>query len=200
MPSFVAQRLLRSEKRIEPDGQNLIPVLHTLYETDQEFKEFIDNSMMTAFPDDYEKLSFPPAEDGRIQLRLKRKHRKRADRAADLSDGTLRFLLLLTILGVPDPAPLIAIDEPEAGLHPRMMSIIAAIAGNTALKSQVIFTTHSPEFLNAFDPQDPPAVTVVASNGSETILKTIAGEELRRWIEDYTLGRFAFSGEAETVL
>jgi predicted ATPase len=190
----------RSEKRVDPDGQNLIAVLHTLYTTDREFEEFIDSSMATAFPDDYEKLSFPPAEDGRVQLRLKRKHRKRADSASDLSDGTLRFLLLLTILGSPDAGSLIAIDEPETGLHPRMMSIIAAAAANAALKSQIIFTTHSPSFLDAFPADDPPQTTVVTSNGSETQLKTISGDELKKWIEEYSLGKFAFSGEAEAVL
>jgi predicted ATPase len=190
----------RNERRVESDGQYLIAVLPTLYTSDSEFEDFIDSSMTTAFPEDYEKLSFPPAEDGRVQLRLKRKHRKRPDSASDLSDGTLRFLLLLAILGSPDPAPLIAIDEPETGLHPRMLPIIAAVAANTAVKSQVIFTTQSPQFLDAFDNDDPLTVTVVGTNGSETVLKTLAGEELKHWIDDYSLGKFAFSGEAEIVL
>ena len=190
----------RSERRTEPDGQNLVAVLHTLYTSDSEFEEFIDSSMTTAFPDDYEKLRFSPAEDGRVQMRLKRKHRKRPDSASDLSDGTLRFLLLLAILGSSDLAPLIAIDEPEAGLHPRMLPIIAAVAANTAIKSQVIFTTQSPQFLDAFDKDDPLTVTVVGTNGAETILKTVAGDDLKYWIENYSLGKFAFSGEAEAVL
>jgi predicted ATPase len=190
----------RLERRVDSDGQNLIAVLHTLYTTSAEFEAFIDDSMKAAFPDDYEKLSFPPAEDGRVQMRLKRKHRKRADSAADLSDGTMRFLLLLTILGSPDAGSLIAIDEPEAGLHPRMMSIITAVAANTALKSQVIFTTHSPQFLDAFDKDEPPVTTVVTSDGAATELKTISGEELKKWVEGYSLSRFAFSGEAEAVL
>lgn len=186
----------RSERRVHPDGQNLIAVLHTLYENDRGFEEFLDKAMSAAFPDDYDKLSFPPAEHGRTEMRVRRKHRKGTDSPADLSDGTLRFLLLATILGSTDPAPLIAIDEPEAGLHPRMMSIIAEIAANAAIKSQVIFTTHSPEFLDAFG-DELPVVTVVTSNGSETELKNIEGEELKRWVADYSLGKFAFSGEAE---
>jgi predicted ATPase len=190
----------RLERRVDSDGQNLIAVLHTLYTTSPEFEAFIDDPMKAAFPDDYGKLSFPPAEDGRVQMRLKRKHRKRTDSAADLSDGTLRFLLLLTILGSPDSGSLIAIDEPETGLHPRMMSIITAVAAKTAMKSQVIFTTHSTQFLDAFDKDDPPTTTVVTSNGSETELKTVGGDELKKWVEDYSLGKFAFSGEAEAVL
>lgn len=189
----------RSVKRVNPDGQNLIAVLHTLYENDRNFEEFLDNAMKAAFPDDYEKLSFPPAEHGRTEMRVRRKHRKGTDSPIDLSDGTLRFLLLVAILGSTDPAPLIAIDEPETGLHPRMLPIIAEIAANAAVKTQVIFTTHSPRLLDAFS-EDLPTTTIVTTNGSETELKTIGGEELTRWVENYSLGKFAFSGEAEAVL
>ena len=184
---------------MNPDGQNLIAVLHTFYENDRAFEEFIDNAMAAAFPDDYDKLTFPPAEDGRTQMRVRRMHRKYADSAADLSDGTLRFWLLITILGSTDPSPLIAIDEPETGLHPRMLPIIAEVAANTAIKTQVIFSTHSPKLLDAFS-EDLPTTTIVTSNGSETELKTIGGKELTRWVENYSLGKFAFSGEAEAVL
>ena len=189
----------RQDRRVEPDGQNLVAVLHTLYTNDRDFEQFLDRAMSAAFPNDYEALAFPPEADGRTQLRVRRKHRNRADSSADLSDGTLRFLLLMTILGSPDPAPLIAIDEPETGLHPRMMSLVAEVAGNAARKSQIIFSTHSPSFLDAFD-DEPPTTTIVTMEDSETVLKTIAGEELKRWIEDYWLSKFVFSGEADAVL
>lgn len=189
----------RAERRVSEDGQNLLAVLHTLYESDRQFEDFIDGAMTSAFPDDYDKLTFPPAEDGRTQMRLRRKHRKRADSAADLSDGTLRFLLLITILGSSDPAPLIAIDEPETGLHPRMLPIIAEAAANAALKTQIVFTTHAPQLLDAFR-DELPTTTIVTSNGSVTELKTIEGPDLKRWVENYSLGKFAFSGEAEAVL
>jgi predicted ATPase len=189
----------RQESRVESDGQNLIAVLHTLYQNDRDFEEFLDKCMSAAFPNDYEKLAFPPEASGRVELRVRRKHRRRADSSADLSDGTLRFLMLMTILGSPDPAPLIAIDEPETGLHPRMMSIVAEVAANAARKSQIIFSTHSPSFLDAFD-DEPPTTTIVTMEGSETVLKTIAGEELKRWIDDYSLSKFVFSGEADAVL
>jgi predicted ATPase len=189
----------RSERRVCEDGQNLIAVLHTLYENLHQFEDFIDNAMAAAFPDDYDKLTFPPAEHGRTEMRIRRKYRKSADSAADLSDGTLRFLLLIAILGNPDPAPLIAIDEPETGLHPRMLPIIAEVAANAAMKTQVIFTTHAPQLLDAFG-EDLPTTTIVTSNGSESELKTVGGKDLKRWVANYSLGKFAFSGEADAVL
>lgn len=189
----------RHEKRVAPDAQNLIPVLHTLYEGDRGFEDRIDKAMSAAFPDDYEKLKFTPAEDNRIQLRLRRRKGNRLHTAADLSDGTLRFLVLLAILASPDPAPLIAIDEPEVGLHPSMLPIIAEFATDAATRSQVIFSTHSPGVLDAF--QDTlPTTTVFSWVGDQTALKTIEANELRTWVADYTLGKFAFSGEAEAVM
>ncbi|MGA2736119.1 MAG: AAA family ATPase [Bryobacteraceae bacterium] len=189
--------VLRDEKRVAPHGQNLTPVLKTLYEGD--FKDAIDNGMSAAFPDDYRDLSFRQTEPDRIQLYIRRKHGHREDSAADLSDGTLRFLLLLTILATPDPPPLIAIDEPESGLHPSMLPIIAELATAAATRTQVILSTHSPEMLDAFG-DTLPAATIFDWVGDHTELRTARGDELRKWVEDYSLGRFIFSGEAAAVL
>jgi predicted ATPase len=189
--------VVREERRISPDGQNLTPVLKTLYEGD--FKEAIDNGMSAAFPDDYAELLFRETEPNRIQLYIQRKHGHREDSAADLSDGTLRFLLLLTILATPDPPPLIAIDEPESGLHPSMLPIIAESAAAAATRTQVILSTHSPEMLDAFG-DTLPAATTFDWTGDHTELKTVRGDELKKWVEDYSFGRFIFSGEAAAVL
>jgi predicted ATPase len=189
--------VVREERRISPDGQNLIPVLKTLYEGD--FKDAIDSGMSAAFPDDYAELSFRATEPDRIQLYVRRKHSEREDSADDLSDGTLRFLLLLTILATPDPPPLIAIDEPEAGLHPSMLPIIAEFAAAAAARTQVILSTHSPQMLDAFGDTLPTA-TIFDWAGDHTELKTVSGDGLRKWVEEYSLGRFVFSGEAAAVL
>ena len=106
--------------------------------------------MKAAFGNDFEELAFTPAADQKIQLQVGWRTLKRPQSAADLSDGTLRFLFLLTVLASPTPAPVIAIDEPEVGLHPGMLPIVAEHAVDAALRSQVILTTHSPQFLDAF--------------------------------------------------
>ena len=108
----------RMEKRVDLDGQNLISVMHTLYTGDRDFKKDINSAMQAAFGDDFEELVFSPASDQRIQMRIRWKSLKREQSAAELSDGTLRFLFLLTVMASPSPAPIIAIDEPETGLHP----------------------------------------------------------------------------------
>lgn len=105
--------------------------------------------MKAAYGDDFEELVFPPAADQRIQLRVRWKSLKREQTAADLSDGTLRFLFLLTVLASPSPAALVAIDEPETGLHPAMLPIVAEYAVDASSRTQVILTTHSPQLLDA---------------------------------------------------
>jgi predicted ATPase len=187
----------RKETRIAYNGHNLIPVLNTLYATDT--RETIDNSMAAAFPDDYGELVFRDTEPGRVQMYVRRKHSKREDSAMDLSDGTLRYLLLVAILATPDPPPLIAIDEPEVGLHPSMLPLVAELAAEAAERTQVILSTHSSELLDAFD-EDLPFTTVFKWEEDHTELKTIGGDELKNWVKNYSLSRFAFSGEANLVL
>ncbi|WP_045215808.1 AAA family ATPase [Desulfonatronovibrio magnus] len=189
----------RLEKRVDPDGQNLISVMHTLYTGDRDFKKDIDSAMRAAFGNDFEELVFPPASDQRIQMRVRWKSLKREQSAADLSDGTLRFLFLLTVLASPSPAPVIAIDEPETGLHPSMLPLVAEYAVDAATRSQVILTTHSPQFLDAFVGTKPTTTVATWENG-ETLLNTLKGEKLDYWLKEYSLGALFKSGELEQMI
>ncbi len=188
----------RPEKRVDADGQNLISVLHTLYTGDREFKNNVNSAMKAAFGEDYEELVFPPAADQRIQLRIRWKSLRREQSAGDLSDGTLRFLLLLAVLASPTPAPVIAVDEPETGLHPSMLPIIAEYAVDASQRAQVIFTTHSPQFLDAFH-ETKPSTTVTKWREGQTVLNKLEGESLQYWLKEYSLGSLFNSGELEDM-
>ncbi|MCF8210294.1 MAG: AAA family ATPase [Rhodoferax sp.] len=190
--------IARFEKRVDPDGQNLISVLHTLYTGDRDFKNDINAAMLAAFGDDFEELVFPPAADQRIQLRIRWKSLKREQSAAELSDGTLRFLFLLTVLASPSLAPMIAIDEPEIGLHPAMLPLIAEFAVEASKRAQIIFTTHSPQFLDAFT-EDRPTTTVAKWVDGETTLHTLDDAQLDYWLKEYSLGSLFQSGELEQM-
>ncbi len=189
----------RFEKRVESDGQNLVSVLHTLYTTDREFERNIDAAMRAAFGADYERLIFTPdAGDQRIQMKLRWRSLQRAQSTSDLSDGTLRFLILLTVLTSPDPPMLIAIDEPETGLHPTMLPIIASFAVEASERTQIIFTTHSPQFLSAFGKTRPTTTMATWENG-ETVLQTLADDELEYWLNEYSFGELFESGQLEAM-
>ncbi len=191
-------QLTRRETQVDSEGSNLISVLHSLYTSKREFKKEIDSAMRAAFNNEFEELVFPPAADQRIQMRIRWKNLKREQSTADLSDGTLRFLFLIAVLANPLPPPLIAIDEPETGLHPSMFPIVAEYACHAASRAQVILTTHSPEFLDAFD-ETIPTTTVVEWHNGETNLRTISGEELGYWLKQYTLGELYRSQELEAM-
>lgn len=188
----------RMGKRVDTDGKNLISVMHTLYTGDRDFKNDINAAMQAAFGDDFEELVFPPAADQRIQLRIRWKSLKREQSAAELSDGTLRFLFLLTALASPSLAPIIAIDEPETGLHPSMLPLIAEYAIDASKRSQIILTTHSPQFLDAFGDTRPTTTVAKWVNG-ETILQTLREEDLDYWLREYSLGNLFKSGELEQM-
>lgn len=186
------------DQRVNPNGQNLVPVLHTLYTGDREFKAMVNDAMRAAFGNDFDELIFPPAADQRVQLRVQWKTLKREQSAADLSDGTLRFLFLLAALGTPDPPPLIAIDEPETGLHPSMLPIIAEFAADAALRTQVILTTHSDSLLDAFG-ETKPTTTVAKWENGETQLHVLDEDALKYWLKEYSLGALFRSGELEAM-
>jgi predicted ATPase len=192
--------LTRRDSVVDPDGDNLVSVLHTLYTENREFRHELNTAMQAAFGDSFEELIFPPAADQRVQLRVNWKTLKRSQPSAMLSDGTLRFLYLIAILANPEPPMLIAIEEPEVGLHPSMFPIIAEYAAQAAQKSQVIFTTHSADFLDAFRHAGvTPTTTVTQWRDGATTLKVLEGEELAYWLREYTLGQLFRSSELEQI-
>ncbi len=188
----------RSERVVDNDGQNLIHILHTLYSTDRQFEEDINSAMYVAYGDDFDKLVFPPDADQRIQLRIRWKSLKREVSAFDISDGTLRLLFLLAVLANPDLPSIVAIDEPENGLHPSMMPIIAEYAYEAATRSQVIITTHSAELLDAFT-KFKPTTSVIKCVEGETVLTQVNVEQLEYWIKNNTLGNMYRFGQLEDM-
>lgn len=191
--------ITRYETRVAEDGQNLVSVLHTLYSRHREFKEEIDRGMKAAFGEGYQGLEFSPVADQLIQLVMWFRGLTRTRSAADLSDGTLRFLFLLTILASPEPPCLIAIEEPEIGLHPGMLPIVAEFAADAANRSQVILTSHSPEFLDSFR-ECCPTTTILGCFEGETKLGNPSERQLATWMHYYQLGEYLRSGEFENWL
>ena len=93
---------------------------------------------------------------------------------------------------------MIAIDEPETGLHPSMLPIVAEYAVDAASRSQIILTTHSTQLLDAFT-ETRPVTTVSSWENGETVLRTLDGGELDYWLNEYSLGSLFKSGELEQM-
>ena len=183
---------------VDPDGSNLAAVLHTLYYEDRDFRQEIDDGMRAAFGNEFAQLVFPPAASGLIQLAVEWHSSKTAHVGKQLSDGTLRFLFLLTVLASPKPPRLVAIDEPEVGLHPSMLSIVAEYAVAAADRTQVIISSHSPGFLDAFTTHEP-RVTICHWEDGRTHLLPLAGGKLGKWLQRYRLGEMFTSGDLDAL-
>jgi predicted ATPase len=196
-PSHTPRGILE-DTRVDADGQNIISVLQRLYSRNRGFRREINTAMHAAFGEDFEKLVFRPTADERIRMQFLWRSMKSEQSAADPSGGTLRFLFLLAVLANPSPPPLIAIDQPETGLHPSMLPIVAEFARESANRSQVILTTHSPGFLDAFR-EDVPTITVVKREDGQTVLHVVSRDSLSYWLKHYTLGELFRSNELEAM-
>lgn len=104
-----------------------------------------------------------------------------------LSDGTLRFICLATLLLQPENLrpDTILIDEPELGLHPFALSVLAALLRQASESCQLIVSTQSVELVNEFAPED---VIVVSRQDGASDLSRLDAERLQEWLEDYALG------------
>jgi predicted ATPase len=114
--------------------------------------------------------------------------------ASRLSDGTLRWLMLLIVLLDPAPPPVICIDEPELGLHPDMLPTLADLLVDASTRTQLIVTTHSDSLLDSFT-ETPEVVCVCEKVDGSTVIRRLDKERLKVWLGEYSLGKLWASGE-----
>jgi predicted ATPase len=122
-----------------------------------------------------------------IPLNWAHKQRGHTLGAHQLSDGSLRFIALATLLLQPneDFPLLIALDEPELGLHPAAIELLAEMLRVAATQTQVLVATQSRLLVDLCDPED---VIVVESHAGETEWTRLSSEPLTDWLDDYSLG------------
>ncbi|MDT5123253.1 MAG: hypothetical protein QOC96_2735 [Acidobacteriota bacterium] len=114
--------------------------------------------------------------------------------AKRLSDGTLRFLALAAILLQSNPPPLICLEEPELGMHPDMIRIVAGMIIDASTKTQLIITTHSEHLLTALQ-DDFDALFAFDAGLAGSIVRCFSREEYKDWRQEHTLGELWTSGE-----
>ena len=113
--------------------------------------------------------------------------------AARLSEGTLRYLSLLAILLHPAPPPLICLEEPEQGIHPDLLSILAELIIEASQRTQIILTTQSDMLLSALS-QVPESVIVCEKDEKGSHLRRLSTEQLKEWLEAEPLGQIWMRG------
>lgn len=173
---------------LSEDGSNLAPLLTNF--RGGERRLFVD-ALKELF-DGIVDVSLP-VSSGAVSLFLEERGGKQIP-ASRLSDGTLRYLCLLSVLLHPAPPPLIAIEEPELGLHPDAVAQVAELLVNATKRTQIIITTHSRMLVDALSDHSS-SVVVCEQQDGESAFERLDNDRLSTWLKDYSLGELWSSGE-----
>lgn len=175
---------MRDAKLPGRDGEDLIPCLYTLRETAPDRFDAIEATLRAGFPA-FERLNFPPAATGILSLAWKEKTSNTPFAAHQLSEGTLRFLWLATLLHSPELPTVTMIDEPEVSLHPELLSILADLFREASQRTQLIVATHSDRLVRFLEPNEVLTVNIGEEGGAS--FQWADQLDLAAWLEDYTL-------------
>ena len=180
---------LNDNRFLRPDGSNLAAFLYFLHEKHKEAYGLILGTVQRVAPffDDFQ-LEPARLKPDSIILEWRHKNSDTYFDATMLSDGTLRFIALATLFLQPEQyrPSVILVDEPELGLHPYAITMLASLIKQASTKTQVIVGTQSPLLLDHFRPED-----VLVANRVEgaTELTRLESSKLTTWLEDYSLGQ-----------
>jgi predicted ATPase len=135
------------------DGADLAPYLYYLRETDSAKYEIIIDTLRAAFPS-FEDLKFPPVAAGMLAIMWKDKDFEKPFYLHELSEGTIRFLWLVSLLLSSHLSSVTMIDEPELSLHPEQLNLLTDLMRQAAKRTQLIVATHSDRFVSFLQPEE----------------------------------------------
>jgi predicted ATPase len=169
-----------------PNAANLPAYLYWLQERHPvQFRHIEEHiQLVTPFFDGFV-LVPSKLNEKKIKLEWRQKSSDAYFDAYSLSDGTLRFICLATLLLQPSPPALILLDEPELGLHPFAIRILAEMLEAASSRVQVVLATQSVTLLNNFLPQD---VIVAENDGLKTTFQRLDEEKLKQWLDEFSVG------------
>jgi predicted ATPase len=178
---------IRDYESLRPDGSNLAAFLLRLLENEKGTYELIRDTIRLVAPffDNFLLRPTKHGSDDFVKLEWKQTGSDFPFHPMQLSDGTMRFIALSTALLQPNPPATIVIDEPELGLHPYAISILADLIKSASERTQVIVSTQSPTLLDYFAPDE--IVVVNRMNGKSTFAR-LDPQTLAAWMEDYSVG------------
>lgn len=178
---------IKNNKQLFEDAANIAAfLLYLKNEHSKNYREIVNAiSLVTPFFDDFILEPVQKGEGIEVSLDWKQKGSDYTMQAYQFSDGTIRFICLATVLLQPELPAIILIDEPELGLHPYAIAILAELIRAASEKTQVIISTQSPTLIDYFEPED---IVVVSRDKGASTFKRLNVEELSTWLEEYTLG------------
>jgi predicted ATPase len=174
---------------LRPDGGNLPAFLYLLKQRHSASYELIRSTIALVAPffDDFQ---LEPDRLNPRTIRLAWRHRASPKYfgASSLSDGSLRFMVLATLFLQPPalrPSTII-LDEPELGLHPYAIGMLASLARQASKDTQVLISTQSPLLLDQLEPED---ILVTERYDGASRFSRLETARLAGWLERYSLGQ-----------
>lgn len=180
------KRKLDDNRTLRPDAENLAPFLFALQRiAPGAYRRIIEAVRAVApFFDDFV-LAPDVVNANVIQLAWRHKTADALFTADSLSDGTLRFICLATLLLQPELPSMVVIDEPELGLHPFAISHLVGLIRAASIKTQVLLATQSVTLLNHFVASE---VIVAERENGESTFRRLDEAALAEWLQEYSLG------------
>lgn len=180
---------VRDSSRLHSDGGNLPSLLLNLKEQERQTYDSIRDTIRLVAPF-FDDFVLEPKSNGSgdelVLLEWKQKGAQYRLHPSQLSDGTLRFICLSVAMLQPHPPSTLIIDEPELGLHPYALSVLASLFKQAAAKGvQVIVSTQSALLVDDFQPED---VIVVDRREGASTFRRLKKNDLTAWLKNYSLG------------
>ena len=194
-PAHIEQNPVLAE-----DGSNLSAVLSSLVLEHREAWEELESALGAVIPG-FESISVKPRGNRGMAIGVWRERGVKEELSlGDLSEGTLRLLCWLSLAVSPNLPPVVCVDEPELGLHPRVLPTLAGIFKLAAARSQLLIATHSPHFLSHFDLED--IAVMRKEDGRAALVRPATSDALRHEVERVggeALARLFISEELEVL-
>jgi predicted ATPase len=170
--------------RLKEDAGNLAPFLFRVYQSFPQYYRRIVETIRLILPF-FADFEFDPEYD-RLLLRWRERGSDRVFGVSQASDGMLRIMALVALLQQPEESlpDVLIIDEPELGLHPYAIEVLASLLQSASQHVQVIVATQSVSLIDRFEPHD---VVVVDRVGRESTFRRLSDADLAEWRERYTL-------------
>ncbi len=179
--------IVEDNKRLRENASNIAPFLLNLRDRYPRNYDEIRESVRLVMPffDDFILDPVQMGDASKVRLTWKQKGSDFPMQPYHLSDGSIRFICLAAALIQPDPPSTIVIDEPELGLHPAAISILAELLRAASKRSQIIAATQSPLLIDQFGIDD---IIVMGREKGASVLKHLDPDSFSVWLEDYSVG------------
>jgi len=177
---------LEDNRVLRGDASNLAAFLYLLQRTKPDHFRNIEDAIrqITPFFDCF-RLEPGLLNPDKIRLEWKEKGSDAYFNASSISDGTLRFICLVTLLLQPQLPSLLLLDEPELGLHPAAISLLSNLLSSASTRTQIMIATQSVTLVNQFEPEE---VWTVDREDGQSVFRHLSKQGMSTWLNDYGLG------------